>query len=92
MIIGVTFPLAAIVVMLWILWSDSIRPRKPSRILYFVRVVLYLVTSGVLLYNMIEYSPQYSGGARSVTIFAAVVGVGGAAYFLRQALLRRPKI
>ena len=78
--------MATITVMLWIMWSDTIRARRPSPILYAVRIALFLIVSGVLVLNMVRRPDLFHGGAR--TIVAAVIGVGGAVYFARR-LTRR---
>ena len=80
--------LAAITVMLWLLWSDSVRPRKPAPILYAVRIALFLITSGVLLLNVIRYPDVFAGTARALAIGAVVIGIMGAVYFSRR-LTRR---
>jgi hypothetical protein len=80
--------LATMTVMLWILWSDTIRPRRPSQVVYTIRIGLFLVVSGVLILNMFRYPTLYGGSARAVTIVTAVIGVGGAIYFARK-LVRR---
>lgn len=80
--------MATITVMLWILWSDSIRARRPSPILYAVRIALFLIVSGVLVLNMVRRPDLFHGGARTLTVVAAVVGVAGAGYFARR-LTRR---
>lgn len=79
-----TFPLLALTVMLWILWSDSIRPTRPSRIVYSIRAVLFLAMTGVLIFNMIRYSALFSTGSRILVALASVVGVIGAGYFVRK--------
>ena len=80
--------LAAITVMLWLLWSDSLRGRKPAPILYAVRIALFLITSGVLLLNLIRYPDVFAGTARALAIGAVVIGIMGAVYFSRR-LTRR---
>jgi hypothetical protein len=80
--------MASITVMLWIMWSDTIRARRPSPILYAVRIALYLIVTGVLVLNMVRRPDLFYGGARTLTIVAAVVGVAGAIYFARR-LVRR---
>ena len=80
--------MATITVMLWIMWSDTIRARKPSPILYAVRIALFLIVSGVLVLNMVRHPDLFAGGARTLTIVAVVVGVAGAVYFARR-LTRR---
>jgi hypothetical protein len=80
--------LAAITVMLWILWSDTLRGRKPAPVLYAVRIALYLIISGVMLVNMFRFPHLFAGSARALTIFAVIIGFVGAGYFGRR-LVRR---
>jgi uncharacterized membrane protein YczE len=79
--------IAALTVMLWILWSDSIR-RRPNQIIYAVRIALYLIVSGILILNMVRYPNLYAASTRAVTIVTVLVGIGGAVYFARK-LVRR---
>jgi len=76
--------LAAITVMLWLLWSDSLRARKPTPILYAIRIALFLITSFVLLLNVIRYPDVFAGTARVLTVLAVIVGLLGAGYFGRR--------
>lgn len=80
--------IATITVMLWILWSDSIRRHRPSQIVYTVRIALFLVVSAVQVLNMVRYPGIYDASSRAVTILAVAIGVGGAVYFGRK-LVRR---
>jgi hypothetical protein len=80
--------IAALTLMLWILWSDSLRSRRPTPILYAMRVALYLVVTGVLVLNLVRYPRMFSGGARVLAVVAAMVGLFGAFYFGRK-LVRR---
>jgi hypothetical protein len=80
--------LASITVMLWILWSDSVRARKPSPILYTIRIGLFLVVAGILILNMIRYPAMFGGSGRVLGIVAALIGILGAGYFVRK-LVRR---
>ena len=81
--------LATITVMLWIIWSDTLRGRRPTPILYAVRIALYLIISFILILNSIRYPEIFSGSARTLTIIAVIIGLGGAAYFARRLVLRR---
>jgi hypothetical protein len=81
--------IATITVMLWILWSDTIRARRPSQILYAVRIALFLIVAGVLVLNMVRRPELYPGGTRTLTVVAAAVGVLGAGYFGRRLVLRK---
>lgn len=79
----------AITVMLWILWSDTIRARRPTPILYALRIALYLIVSGILTLNLIRYPDVFAGTTRAVVIVAVLVGLLGAGYFARRLVLRR---
>jgi hypothetical protein len=80
--------IAAITVMLWILWSDTIRARKPSPILYAMRIALYLIVAGIFILNMVRYPVMFAGMARWLAVVAALIGLAGAFYFGRR-LVRR---
>jgi len=80
--------LTALTLMLWILWRDSLRSRRPGQIIFTVRIALFLVVSGVLLLNLVRYPHLYTTTARVTTVFAALVGIAGAVYFSRR-LIRR---
>jgi hypothetical protein len=80
--------LATLTVMLWILWSDTLRARRPAPILYAVRIALFLVASGIMVLNMVRYPELFRGGTRGLAIAAVMVGIVGAVYFGRR-LVRR---
>jgi len=73
--------IASITVMLWILWSDTLRARKPSPVLYAMRVALYLIVAGVLILNMYRYPWLFLGATKVLALVAVVIGILGAAYF-----------
>jgi hypothetical protein len=80
--------MASLTVMLWILWSDNLRKRRPSQILYTVRIALYLIVSGVLTLNMIRYPHHFFGFSRVLVIITILVGIGGAAFFAKKLVKR----
>lgn len=80
--------IAALTVMLWILWSDTLRSKRPTPILYAVRIALYLIMTGVLILNRVRYPYLFSRGATMLVVFAAVVGVTGAVYFTLRLVKR----
>ena len=80
--------LAMITVMLWIVWSDTVRQRRPSPILYAVRIALFLIVSLLMLVNLIRYPHIFGAGARALTVVAVILGFVGAGYFIRR-LTRR---
>ena len=80
--------IAAITVMLWILWSDTIRARKPSPLLYAMRIALYIIVAGIFILNIVRYPAMFAGMARWLAIVAALIGFAGAFYFGKR-LVRR---
>lgn len=89
MINPATIAIAMITVMLWIVWSDTIRARRPAPILYALRIALYLIASGILVLNMVRYPRLFLGGTRVLAFVAVAVGVVGAGYFTRRLVKRR---
>ena len=88
MISPVALSMAIMTVMLWLMWSDTIRSRKQPAILYAVRIAFFLIASGILVVDMVRYPRYFAGGARVVAIITVAVGIFGAAYFARR-LTRR---
>lgn len=81
--------IVAITVMLWILWSDTLRARRPMPILYALRIALYLIVTGILILNLVRYPDVFAGTARVLVIVAVLVGLVGAGYFTRRLVLRK---
>lgn len=88
MISPVAISIAIMTVMLWLVWSDTIRTRRQTPLLYAVRVAFFLIASGVLVVDMVRRPDLFAGGARAIGIITAIVGVFGAVYFARR-LTRR---
>lgn len=83
-----TMAILAITVMLWILWSDTMRRSRPTPILYAVRIALYLIMSSILVLNMVRYPAMYGSGDRGLVVVAVIVGLIGAGYFGRRLVTR----
>lgn len=81
--------MAALTVMLWILWSDTLRGRRPTPILYAMRIALYLIVTGILVLNLVRYPHVFTGTTRAIVIVAVLVGLLGAGYFARRLVVRR---
>ena len=81
--------LATLTVMLWIVWSDTMRARRPSPLLYSIRIALYLIVTGILLLNLFRYPRLYDTAAKAITVLAVGVGLLGAGYFARRLVLRK---
>ncbi len=82
--------IAALTVMLWILWSESVRRRgrRPPVVLYSTRVILFLAMSAVLIFNLTRQPELYTSSSRALVLVTATVGVLGAAYFGRKLMTR----
>jgi hypothetical protein len=80
--------MAAITVMLWLIWSDNVRPHRPAPILYALRVALFIIVAGVMVLNMVRHPASFAHGARPLAVLAIAVGLFGAWYFARK-LARR---
>jgi uncharacterized membrane protein YjdF len=85
----VTVALATLTVMLWILWSDSVRPRSGGKALYGVRVVVFLAVAAILVQRAVTSRPSLSNGAIALVAVTTLVAVGGAVYFFRKATARK---
>ena len=73
--------IAALTVMLWILWSDTVRRRRPAPVLYAVRIALYLTCASLLVMNRLRYPGLFSTSASVLIALTVLVGLGGAFYF-----------
>jgi hypothetical protein len=81
MIPPVGMAIAALTVMLWILWSDTVRRRRPAPVLYAVRIALYLTCASLLVMNRLRYPGLFSTSASVLIALTVLVGLGGAFYF-----------
>jgi hypothetical protein len=89
MIPPIGMAIAAMTVMLWIIWSDILRSRRPMPMLYALRIALFLIVSGIMILNLVRYPNYFTGGARVFAILAVLVGITGAIHFGRKLVLRR---
>lgn len=77
-------PLAALTVMLWLLWSDSIRRGRQFRLFYAVRMLLFGAVTGVVIYNLVKYPELFGRTGTLMSWVAAIVGVVGVVFFWRK--------
>jgi len=89
MIPPIGMAIAAMTVMLWIIWSDILRTRRPMPLLYALRIALFLIVSGIMILNLVRYPNYFTGGARVFAVLAVVVGLIGAIHFGRKLVRRR---
>jgi formate-dependent nitrite reductase membrane component NrfD len=80
--------IAALTVMLWLIWSDTVRTGRTPAVLYAVRVALFVIVTGILVLNRIRYPFLFSPTATVLVVVDALVSAGGAIYFARR-LVRR---
>ena len=80
--------IAALTVMLWILWSDSVRKQRSSPILYALRIALYLIVAAILVLNRMRYPWMFSTAATVLVAVAVLVGLFGAYWFARRLVAR----
>ena len=81
-------PLAALTVMLWLLWSDSIRRGRQFRIFYALRMLLFVTVSGVVVFNLLKYPELFGRTGTVMSWIASLVGVIGAVFFFRKLTAR----
>ena len=89
MIPPIGMAIAAMTVMLWIIWSDILRTRRPMPLLYALRIALFLIASGIMILNLVRHPNYFSGGARLFAMLTVLVGIAGAIHFGRKLVLRR---
>jgi hypothetical protein len=80
--------IAALTVMLWILWSDSVHTRRSAPALYALRIALYLIVSAILVLNRLRYPNLFSAAATVMVLLAVLVGLFGAYWFARRLVAR----
>jgi hypothetical protein len=89
MIPPIGMAIAAMTVMLWIIWSDTIRTRRRMPVLYALRIALFLIVGGIMVLNLVRYPEFFSGGARVFAMLTVGVAIFGAVYFARKLVSRR---
>lgn len=80
-------PLLAVVVMLTIIWSESLRKRPAPRPLLYVRAVLFIAATALLVMRLVEGG--WSPGERAMLVVAIGVGITGIVFFARKAAAAR---
>lgn len=79
-------PLAMLTIMMFLIWSDSIRKHRSHPVAYGVRALLFLAGVAILLYNRFRYPHLFSGMSTLLIAVVSTVGLGGAVYFGRKLL------
>lgn len=71
-VVTITFPLASIVIVLFLLWNDLLRRRRTIRVLLFARAGLCLALAGVLIFNWMTLGDR----AANLPVFFVLFGAG----------------
>lgn len=79
-------PLAMLIVMMFLIWSDSVRPRRSHPVAYGVRALLFVAGVAILLFNRFRYPHLFPGTATILIVVVMIVGIGGAIHFGRKVL------
>ncbi|HEY0593458.1 MAG TPA: hypothetical protein VGF40_16920 [Thermoanaerobaculia bacterium] len=82
---GFLFPIAAITLMLWLMWSESLRARTRLPAAHLFRALLYLGISGVMIFNGWRYRHALETANFVLLAAAALVGLIGAVFFAKKA-------
>jgi hypothetical protein len=80
--------IAALTIMLWLIWSDSVRSVRTPAVLYALRVALFIIVAGIFVLNRVRYPFFFSPMATVLVVAVALVGAGGAFYFARKMVRR----
>jgi hypothetical protein len=83
-VIFVTFPLASVVIVLFLLWNDMMRGKRSPRVLYIARALLCLLMAGTLSYNWFTW--RTLDAPRVFMILAILVSVIAAIFFLLRGI------
>jgi hypothetical protein len=86
---GFLFPIAAITLMLWLLWSESLRNRPKHPAWHLSRATLYLGMAAVMVFNGWRYRWAFTPFNFVLLGLAAAVALLGAGFFLRKAFPRK---
>lgn len=80
-VVSITFPLASIVIVLYLLWNDLLRRRKTFRALLFARAFLCLALGAVLIYNWISFRASVPDMPIVFVVIASIVSFSAAIWF-----------
>ncbi len=67
--------------MLWLLWSESLRARVQAPAWHLFRAALYLGMAAVMVFNGWRYRAAFTTGNFVLLGLAAAVGLLGAAFY-----------
>ena len=81
------YAIAALTVMLWILWSDSLRGRS-APVLYALRIALFLIVAAILVLNRLRYPHLFSTAATILVGLVVLVALFGSYWFARRLVAR----
>lgn len=85
---GFLIPVAGITMMLWLLWSESLRRRPMPRPWYAFRALLYIAMAAVMAWNGWRYAYAFQTWNFVLIGTAVAVALIGAVFFGRKAAAR----
>lgn len=80
-VVSITFPLASIVIVLFLLWNDLLRRRRSAPVLLFARALMCLALGAVLIFNWMSFRAQAEDLPITFVLIAAAVALMGAGWF-----------
>jgi hypothetical protein len=80
--------IASLTIMLWILWSDSLRARSKMPVLYALRIALFLIVAAILVLNRFRYPHLFSTAATVLVGVVVLVALFGSYWFARRLVAR----
>ncbi len=80
-VVSITFPLASIVIVLYLLWNDLLRRRKTLRFVLFARALLCLALGAVLIFNWISFRASVPDMPVVFVVIASIVSFSAAIWF-----------
>ncbi|MDX1582210.1 MAG: hypothetical protein R3338_01295 [Thermoanaerobaculia bacterium] len=85
-VVSFTFPLASIVIVLFLLWNDLLRRRRALRPILFLRATLCLLLAGVLVFNWMAFRSRMGDLPLVFVLLATVVSTLAAGWFIYRGI------
>lgn len=85
-VVAFTFPLASIVIVLFLLWNDLLRRRRTLRAILFARALLCVALAAVLIFNWVTFRSRLEDLPILFVLLAALVSVLAAVWFFYRGI------
>lgn len=80
-VVSITFPLASIVIVLFLLWNDLLRRRRSVRFVLIARALMCLALGAVLIFNWMSVRAQGRDLPVTFVLIASALALIGAGWF-----------